>query len=181
MERDQFERTGVHIRLSIDDNDQGKWSARVPRSAEYPAEFKGRVIIVQGPAVPFWLSMTGSYHELLNCPATKKAHENADKLRAEDKTRKDLYYALIFPPGIFLDNQILSSHEKKLPQHINLLDLPKNEANNAAGADIEGMTIYWEIAFTGGREIGEQTRQMSQSEIRAQKKVARAAAMKSKR
>jgi hypothetical protein len=178
MERDEFERTGVHIRMSIDDNDQGKWGARIPRSSEYPPEFKGRVVIVQGPAVSFWLSMTGIYHEILTCPATKKAHENADKLRDEDKTRKDVYYALIFPPGIYLDNQILSSHENQVPQKNNLLDLAKNHHNNDAGQDIEGMTIYWEIAFAGGREIGEQKKEQSQSDIRSYKKAARLAIKK---
>jgi hypothetical protein len=180
MERDEFERTGVHIRLSIDDNDQGKWSARMPRSAEYPPEFKGRVVIIQGPSISFWLSMTGVYHELLNCPATKKAHEHHDKLRGDDEARKDLYHALVFPPGVFLDNQILSSHEKKLKQNINLLDLTKTDPKNDAGADIEGMTIYWEISFAGGREIGEQKKEHTQSDIRAQKKAARTA-LKSRR
>ena len=42
-------------------------------------------------------------------------------------------------------------------------------------AEIEGMTIFWEIAFAGGREIGEQKKEQSQSDFRQLKKAARAA------
>jgi hypothetical protein len=173
MERDEFERSGLHIRLSIDDNDQSNWESKIPNSEDYPKEFEGRIIHVNGQALPFWLRHTALYHDWMPepCPATKKAHENADKARAEDPNREEIHYALVLPPGSVVDNQILSKHERKLPLGNILLDMDQKDQRNDAGMAIEGNIIYWEIAFVGGREIGEKKKVETQAEIRAKKKA----------
>jgi hypothetical protein len=141
-----------HIRMSCSPFDHKKFKAMIPTG--YPPEYKKRLVLVQGVSQCAWIKDTKKYHAGkagITCEATKASHSNTQIHIANDPNRELCWWLLVFSPHICLDNQILSPDEFKIPTQYNSITSLANE--NQFNKDLRGMTIFWEIAVEGGKQI----------------------------
>jgi hypothetical protein len=103
LEHNDRDRSGFHIRRSIDPQDMDAWSAFIPNEVEFPrlVPLTGRVLFIKGPSRSFWIRDFKRYHngrKPIACKVTAKFHEKSDTAIASDPNREISYFLLVFPP-----------------------------------------------------------------------------------
>jgi hypothetical protein len=131
------------------------WTAVIPDPDAHDRSFIGRVILVKGPAQDFYQRNHDVYHQKLKCAKTKEAHDKAEiilvRLLEESPERFFKYYLVVFPEGTELHNaHIAGSFTNEIPVATNVIPLDRNHPKNPFSKDINGSSIYWEIALKHG-------------------------------
>jgi hypothetical protein len=150
---------GFGIRCSIDVPDYLEYEAFIPDPREFQSllSLYGRIIMIRGPSVPFWLRDDDRYHSdksKIDCAATKTAHEMETTARKEaGESRLHSYHLLVFKPGTVLDNSIFSSNNTHVIGHQLSQKMEANDAKNVFKQKVQGMTLWWRIAEAGGTKI----------------------------
>jgi len=152
MEDRSYSRDGFHIRTrSIPIADEPYWEATIPEGYE---GLKNRVVLIKGPSKDYWLSKTETYHSSKissSCAGTKIAH-NATQIAIKDnEDRKFIYFLLVFPKDIILDNTIFSNDDTVVKKGVAPMQVEKDET---LGRKIYGLSVFWRIAVKhGGRRV----------------------------
>jgi hypothetical protein len=116
----------------------------------------GRIIMIRGPSMPFWLRDDSRYHsdkKKIDCIATKKAHEKETTARNKaGESRLYSYHLIVFKPGTVLDNSVFSSNNTLVINQLSL-KMKDNHPENKFAKKVHGMTLWWRIAEAGGTKI----------------------------
>jgi hypothetical protein len=142
-------RTGMQIRRAVPVCDFDRWEATIPRG--YPRDLDYRLVLVEGPSQNYWLRDSTRFHSDLKCNATEQAHQATEIEIADDINRQSLYWLLVFPKDIVLDNQVYSSDSFNVEPDWN--QLTSGEKDNPVEKKLYGMVMMWKIAEIGGRRI----------------------------
>ena len=112
MRKNNYDRNGFNIGLSVSPMDDEQWSAQVPSSLSLsgtasakthpfvPAEFLDRVVLVKGPSIPYEKRCAERrFGPTLSCSQTKDASMTTLERIKEDDAGKWQWHAIIFPSG----------------------------------------------------------------------------------
>lgn len=147
-----------HIRIRIAIQDRQMWAAYIPHELPEGLESAlGRCVMVKGPSRLHCFRDAGAYHRKDLCEATLETH-TASQLeidRSVGQRRAYLYWLLILPVGVELDNTILSGDHKAVIGKIRGM---KEVLETKKGPmEILEQAIYWEIVEKGGCCVQEAT------------------------
>jgi hypothetical protein len=146
MERRDSYRTGVVIRKLILAPDEDKWSAEIPPNGEFPM-YHERCFLVKCPSLDFFQRNPELYHQKVKCSATKMAHERVSGNKIDDW----LYYLVVFPEGIILDNTHFAGYvTDKIETHFNRIFFDKDQPLNEFYKDFRFVYVFWEISLKHG-------------------------------
>jgi hypothetical protein len=177
MKRDGWDRWGFNIRKAVCILDYQKWTARIPKFGGvstdqypvYPLSYLNRLIVVNGPSQDSWVKNVNRFHQgtgKFTCSATKDAHTATQTAIKNNPERQESFWLLVFPQGIQLNNQILSTgHEHLLPKTVNSVTSKKEHEDHIFNKEVKGMTLSWEIAVTGGEEVSTQDNDPNPDEL----------------
>jgi hypothetical protein len=158
VEHNDHEYQGFHIRCAVDLPDFLEWEAFIPDPRDFPSllPLYGRIIMIRGPSMPFWLRDDSRYHsdkKKIDCIATKKAHEKETTARNKaGESRLYSYHLIVFKPGTVLDNSVFSSNNTLVINQLSL-KMEDNHPENKFAKKVHGMTLWWRIAEAGGTKI----------------------------
>jgi hypothetical protein len=159
VEHDDHEYQGFFIRCTVDLPDFFEWEAFIPDPRDFPSllPLYGRIIMIKGPSMPFWLRDDIQYHSdkrKIDCDATKKAHEKETTAREKaGESRLYSYHLLVFKPGTVLDNSIFSGNNALVTRNELSQKMEDNDPKNKFAKKVHGMTLWWRIAEAGGTKI----------------------------
>jgi hypothetical protein len=128
--------------------DEDKWSAEIPHDGEFPA-YHERCVLIKGPSMDFFQRNPEIYHAKITpkCVATQTAHEAA----VEKTTVEYVYYLLLFPETIKLDNTHFAGYVTNVvPTLHNRIKFEAGHSLNEFGKDFYVCYVYWEIALKHG-------------------------------
>jgi hypothetical protein len=155
LPRRDFEWKAFHLRRTCPLPDHRMWTAVIPDPDAHDPAFAGRVILVKGPAQDFYQRNHDVYHQKMKCAKTKEAHDKAEinlaQILEESPERFFKYYLVVFPEGTELHNaHIAGSFTHEIPVATNVIPLERSHLKNPFSKDINGASIYWEIALKHG-------------------------------
>lgn len=86
---------------------------------------------------------------------TRKAHERNEAILANQHSRKDKYYVLVFKPETMLDNSIFSTNNFDVVRNTNgmKVDANDNGIQNDFGRKLNFMALWWQVAEAGGNRF----------------------------
>ena len=141
-----YKHTGYHIRHTVPVQDAKLWEARMCKYLGLEA----RAIVVKSPSIPYWEADTDRYHERMKvsakseCEATKDAHKETEvAVGKEDSERKFVYWLLLFPSSVTLDNTIFSHGTDRIKAEVvgmkEKYEMKKTNTHY-------GCVLFWRIA-----------------------------------
>ena len=149
---------GFHIRALVASfkADHTSWTATIPNPNLYHPELLHRLIMVKGPSQNAWFKDNDVYHGtgMVNCWATKKAHNKTLQAIKNDPARQVVYYLLVFPEEIVLNNLVFGS-DSFLPKIANKMELEAKKSKKVQ-KDLRGTAVFWKIAIVGGVQVDDQ-------------------------
>lgn len=142
LERNGWQRPGVHVRHLINNLDMDMWSAEIPEEGEF-AEFEGRCFLVKRPSHDACMKKPDLYHKKNKLDDVKQVHKN-------HKTKHDWVHHLIyFNEGVILENAHFAGEQTRVVEtKHNPVKIEKHE--NEFDCNIRLLYVYWEIAFASG-------------------------------
>ena len=140
IEHNRWIRKGFHIRTDIGLKDKEHWRAWMVDIAGY----KNRAIMVKGRSRKSFYDENGSYHRRNFCRSTRRQHCNTTQDIKDHEDRWYTYWVLLFPPGVMLDNVIISGD----PTQLRMQSIGVHETMN--GIQTASLVIYWVIAQRSG-------------------------------
>jgi hypothetical protein len=145
IEHNGYARDAVEIRTDVGVGDQPNWTAQMDDSNPM---LKGRAILIQGRSRSSVLDAIESYHRKDSNSASSAAHRTIIEEIEMDPSRQALYWRLIMPKGVTLDNVLFSGDSREI-------SMKETGVKYAVqGLDIMGMICSWTIAREGaGRKI----------------------------
>jgi hypothetical protein len=162
MTHGRYERNGFHIR-TVGDTNFKKWLATIPQNVD--PGLQDRVIQFRKPSVSPFFKDNESYHEEIDCLATKNANNGTMIAIEEVEERKWLYLWLVFPNGTVLDNRVFSSDDEIVQMEGHGLAIPKEEIDDDLEDDFKGVGLYWRIAEKGGLRIADRAGKSKMSSL----------------
>jgi hypothetical protein len=155
LPRREFSWKAIHLRVTCPVPDHRHWTAVVPELDSDQADLAGRVLLIKGPAQDFYQRNCDVYHQKTKCPKTLDAHDKAEinmaQILKDSPERFFKYYLVVFPEGTELHNPHLAgSFTNEVPAKTNIIPLDRNHAKNPFTKDINGASVYWEIAYKYG-------------------------------
>jgi len=148
-----FDRKAFHIRRVVSGPQVDDWKATIPHD-RFPA-LAERCVLIRGPSQDFWHQSPDRYHsdkENIDCDQTKKIHQMLQQAIQQDDKRKYMWWLLVFPKGVHLENHVFSDDATIVKKHLN--DLYATIRDDGDKIDLCGMDIYWKIAIKGGELVG---------------------------
>ena len=148
-----------HIRIRIAIQDRHLWSAYIPH--ELPDEMDsalGHCLMIKGPLRPHCFRDAEAYHCKDVCKATFETH-TASQLeikRSIGQRCAIVYWLLVFPDGVEIDNTIISGDRKAV---IGTIRGMKELVETKKGPkEVLEQAICWEVAEKGGQRIQKVTK-----------------------
>ena len=118
---------------------------------EVVGQFRRSAVMVRGPSQDATFRTSGKYihsgKEETPFKKSKERHQETTNKIENEAFRQYTYYLIIFPKGMYFDNQIFSKHAFKVQDH--------QTATKAKESGTINATIYWQITVDGtDRDVG---------------------------
>jgi hypothetical protein len=128
-------RAGFHIKTSIPELDEDLWEATIPGNEQFSFLW-GSCMLIQGPSGDAWIRDVEAHHTpapLIDCPATKTAHEQTHTVIAASSDRAQSFWLIVFSVGTQLDNYIFSEDHDFIEDHTVAMFIVKDATTSIHG------------------------------------------------